>query len=246
MNPSVPQAVIDQAYEDDEASAAAEYGAEFRKDIESFVQKEAVENCIVPNRIELPPVSSISYSAFVDPSGGSQDSLTLAISHREGDRAILDVVREIKPPFSPEAVVREYAGLLTQYRITRVHGDRYAGEWPREQFRSKYGIDYRCSEFTKSELYGEMLPLLNSGRVELLDNSRLIAQICNLERRTGRSGKDSIDHAPNAHDDLANAAAGALVLAGTRKKLVRTITGPYRTATPGAMTHCVIHNKTED
>jgi len=33
--------------------------------------------------------------------------------------------------------------------------------------------------------------------------------ICGLERRTGRSGKDSIDHAPNGHDDLANAVAGA-------------------------------------
>jgi hypothetical protein len=37
----------------------------------------------------------------------------------------------------------------------------------------------------------------------------LVAQISGLERRTGRSGKDSIDHAPNGHDDLANAVAGA-------------------------------------
>jgi len=36
-----------------------------------------------------------------------------------------------------------------------------------------------------------------------------VAQICGMERRTGRSGKDSIDHAPNGHDDLANAVAGA-------------------------------------
>jgi hypothetical protein len=43
-----------------------------------------------------------------------------------------------------------------------------------------------------------------------------VAQICGLERRTGRSGKDSIDHAPNGHDDLANAVAGAA--AATRPK----------------------------
>jgi hypothetical protein len=34
-----------------------------------------------------------------------------------------------------------------------------------------------------------------------------------LERRTARGGKDSIDHSPGQHDDVANAVAGALVLA---------------------------------
>jgi hypothetical protein len=39
-----------------------------------------------------------------------------------------------------------------------------------------------------------------------------------LERRTARGGRDSIDHAPGAHDDLANAVAGALTL---RRRRVR-------------------------
>jgi hypothetical protein len=30
------------------------------------------------------------------------------------------------------------------------------------------------------------------------------------ERRTARGGRDSIDHAPNAHDDLANSVAGVV------------------------------------
>jgi hypothetical protein len=62
------------------------------------------------------------------------------------------------------------------------------------------------------------LPLLNSGRCELLDNARLISQLCGLERRVARGGKDSIDHAPSralnsseGRDDVSNAAAGALV-----------------------------------
>jgi hypothetical protein len=245
MNPSVPQAVIDQAYADDEASAAAEYGAEFRRDIESFVLREAVDACIIPNRIELPPVSSINYHAFCDPSGGSQDSFTLAISHADKDHTILDLVREIKPPFSPEAVVRDYANLLSQYRVSRISGDRYAGEFPRELFR-RHGIEYRSAEQTKSELYGELLPLLNSNRAELLDNPRLISQLCNLERRTARSGKDSIDHSPNAHDDLINAAAGALVLAGTRKKLARPVFSSLQTPFPGLMTHFYVHTIKED
>jgi hypothetical protein len=44
----------------------------------------------------------------------------------------------------------------------------------------------------------------------LLDHPRAIAQLCSLERRTARGGRDSIDHAPGAHDDLANAVAGVV------------------------------------
>ncbi len=70
-----------------------------------------------------------------------------------------------------------------------------------------------CADKTKSEFYGELLPLLNSGRVALLDNQRLVAQLCSLERRTTRVGRDSIDHPQGGHDDLINAGAGAMVLA---------------------------------
>ena len=58
-----------------------------------------------------------------------------------------------------------------------------------------------------------MLPLLNGRRVELLDDDRVVNQICGLERRTARGGRDSVDHAPGAHDDLANAVLGAAWLA---------------------------------
>jgi hypothetical protein len=153
-----------------------------------------------------------------DPSGGSADSFTLAIAHREGDRGVLDCVREVRPPFSPEAVVTDFAITLKAYGIKKVQGDRYGGQFPQELFR-KQGITYDLSERTKSQIYQEALPLLNSGRVELLDNQRLISQLCGLERRTARGGKDSIDHGPGGHDDIANAACGALVLvtAGTSK-----------------------------
>jgi hypothetical protein len=153
-------------------------------------------------------------NAFVDPSGGSSDSMTLAIAHRDewSDRAALDAVREIKPKFSPDAVVEEFSALLKSYGVTQVYGDRYGGEWPRERFRY-HGIAYRPADKTKSEIYLALLPMLNSRTAELLDVRRLEDQLVGLERRTSRGGRDSIDHAPNGHDDVANAAAGALVLA---------------------------------
>ena len=217
LNPSLPQTIIDRALERDPASAAAEYLANFRTDIESFVSREAVEACVEQGVFERPSLSRFSYTGFVDPSGGSADSFSLAISHREGDRAVLDCVRERAPPFSPEAVVADFAAVLRSYRCATVAGDKYAGGFPRELFR-KFGVTYRPSERSKSELYVELLPAINSRRVDLLDDRKTIAQLVGLERRTARSGRDSIDHAPGGHDDLINAVAGSLVLAATRRR----------------------------
>ena len=212
MNPSVPQSVIDDAMARDPASAAAEFMAEFRSDIESFIAIEAVRACIKVGVRERPPERQHRYVAFTDPSGGSSDAFTLAISHKDGATVILDLVREVKPPFSPEAVTEEFADTLKSYRVSKVGGDRYGGEWPREQFR-KHGINYDCSDRSKSELYVDLLPLVNSRGVDLLDSDRLVTQLVGLERRVARGGKDSVDHGPGAHDDIANAVAGAIVRA---------------------------------
>jgi hypothetical protein len=216
LNPSLAQRVIDRAYERDPVSAAAEYGATFRTDIEAFVSLEIVEGC-VGEHVELPPRDNTRYVAFADPSGGSADAFTLAIAHLSGERIVIDAIREMRPPFSPEAVIDDYAALLKSYRVRRVVGDRYAGEFPREQFR-KRGIEYRLSEKTKSDLFRDLLPLLNAQRIVLPKSERLTNQLVGLERRTTRGGRDSIDHAPNAHDDLANAVAGAADLIALARK----------------------------
>lgn len=90
--------------------------------------------------------------------------------------------------------------------------DRYAGQWPVARWKA-HGITCDPAALNRSELYLALLPLVNARRAELLDDERLVAPQMTLERRTSRGGRDSIDHAPGAHDDRANAVAGALVLA---------------------------------
>ncbi len=221
MNPNLPRRgeVILQAYESDASWASAEYGAEFRTDLEAFVSADVVEACTVPGRHELPRLADVSYKAFCDPSGGSSDSMTLTIAHREGDRVILDCVRERRAPFNPDDVTREFSETLKSFGLCRVRGDRYAGEWPKARFEA-HGISYEAEERPKSVLYGMLLPALNSGKVELLDLPKMAAQLVGLERRTSRGGKDSIDHAPGAHDDIANAVAGVVARLLLRGKLI--------------------------
>jgi hypothetical protein len=224
MNPTLAgDDLIETMYAEDPERAQAEFGGDFRTDIVAFITREAVEDVIAPGLLELPPASGVPYCGFVDPSGGSADSMTLGIAHIDPDgTAVLDALRETKPPFSPDAVVQDYAELLKTYGITRVVGDAYAGLWPRERF-AVHGIEYEVSARNKNTIYSDFLPALNGRRVRLLDIPRLTAQLCGLERRTARGGRDSIDHAPGGHDDAANAVAGALtgVLTDRRPSLIR-------------------------
>ena len=63
MNPTVPAHVVAHALAEDEAAARAEYLGEFRRDLEAFVAREALEACVVPGRLELPPVPGTRYVA---------------------------------------------------------------------------------------------------------------------------------------------------------------------------------------
>jgi hypothetical protein len=207
MNPSLPQSVINRAMERDATSASAEYLAQFRRDIETFVSIEAVRACVAWGVFERPPQSNLIYFAFVDCSGGGgTDSMALCIGHRNSSKGVIviDTVRERRPPFSPAEVCREFSQVLKSYRVHKLIGDKFGGGFPPEQFRA-FDILFEQSAKAKSDLYIDLLPLVNSQRVELLDNPRLISQLTSLERRTARSGKDSIDHPPGGHDDLINA-----------------------------------------
>ena len=212
LNPTLDADFVNAEYGRDRARASAEYGAEFRTDVESFLDLESIEAVVVPGRREVPPQQEFlaTYLGSCDPSGGKADSFTLSIAHRdERGIAVVDAVREVTAPFSPRDVVEEFASVCKRYQLEWITGDRYAGEWPREAFRES-GIDYEPSKLSKSDLYREFLAAVNSGQVELVDHPKTVAQLCALERRTTRGGRESIDHGPNGHDDCANAVAGVV------------------------------------
>jgi hypothetical protein len=106
-----------------------------------------------------------------------------------------------------EAVEADPASAAAEYMAQFRTDD--AGEWPREKFK-ELGIRYESAAKPKSDLYKDALAILNSNKADLLDSPRLIAQLCGLERRTARGGRDSVDHqpVPNFHDDVSNCWAG--------------------------------------
>ncbi len=101
MNPRLDESVIRQAYEEDPIAARTEWDAVFRSDLETLFRREVVESLIIQGRHEVPPMPNTQYHGFCDPSGRSADAMTLAVSHSEQDRAVLDCLRIRKPPFDP-------------------------------------------------------------------------------------------------------------------------------------------------
>jgi hypothetical protein len=74
----------------------------------------------------------------------------------------------------------------------------------------------------RSAIYLNALPLFTAGKVRLIDNRRLAAQLCGLERKT-TALREIVNHPPGGKDDASNAACLALGLVAhdRRPALVR-------------------------
>ena len=213
FNPTFDAKIIERQIASDPALYRAEYLSEWRDDLSTFISRDLLEAAVDVGVLVRPPITEARYFAFVDPSGGSHDSFTLGIAHRDMDGSIvLDLLYERHAPFNPSEVVAEIAALLKSYGCSHVVGDKYAAKWVVEAF-AKVGITYRHSDADRSAVYLDCLPLFTSGRARLIDNARLISQFAGLERRTFPTGRDRIDHGRAGRDDLCNACAGCLVLA---------------------------------
>ena len=232
MNPTLPQRVVDDAMARDPDAARAEYGAEFRSDLEAFVAREVIEAAVRPDPLELPFDRAHRYAAFVDPAGGGADEFALAIGHMERERVVVDVLRARHG--TPAEIVAEFAELLKGYSVTRAVADRYAGSWPSDEF-ARHGIQVSTADKAKSDLYVDVLAVFNSARIELPPDDRLVVQFVSLERRTARGGRDSIDHPRGGHDDRANAVAGLAAALQVRRARprVRSFDDPQ----PGTQVH---------
>jgi hypothetical protein len=220
MNPLLNQEAIAQDLIEDAEGSESEWLGRFRKSLSMHLNPEVVDDAVVPGRYELEFQPNTLYSAFVDVSGGTRDSMTLAICHKEhssdGESLVLDLVREVvpDPKFDPAAVAKDFCKELARYHISDITGDRYAAQWCVSAFENE-GVHYNPSVQSKSEIYLLVEPLFNTGRVQLLDHKKMVAQFKMLERKVRSGGKDLVDAPGNRPEDIANAVAGALVLANS-------------------------------
>ncbi len=128
LNPTLDQAEIDRDIADDPVKARSEWYAEWRDDINGWLDYELIDAARDRDVIVRPPVldKRFNYRSGVDPSGGAKDSFTLGIAHDEDDVAVLDCLVEIKPPFNPTSATERIAQTLKEYGLRETIGDRYA------------------------------------------------------------------------------------------------------------------------
>jgi len=214
LNPTLDQAMIDERMAEDPAVGRAEWHAEWRDDLATYLQRELIEDAVDTGVVVRPPIPGVKYHAFTDPSGGVSDSFALGIAHAEGEKVLLDCLVEVPSPFNPTIATGTIASTIKSYGLSHVIGDRYAASWTIDAF-AKNGVRYTHSQKDRSEIYSNAMPLFTSGRARLL-NLKVVLQLAGLERRAVSGGRDRIDHPKGAHDDLAHAAAGALVLAASQ------------------------------
>jgi hypothetical protein len=225
FNPTLDQAVIDAAIASDPEAAQAEWLGAWRKDLQTFLPDDLIDAAIDRARpLELAPQDDIAFKCFVDASGGAHDSFTLAISHKRDDgRVIVDVIRGKRAPFDPASVAREFSLLAREYHCGTVTGDCYSAGWVKGAFEAN-GVEYKQSPLTRSELYLEGLPLFSRGMVSIPDHSQTLREMRLLQRRTAKSGRDSVDHGAGGTDDFVNSLFGSLYLV-TKKPRLEALVG---------------------
>jgi len=209
LNPTFSESIFSRLFKRNRAHMATEMEAEFRSDVESFMP----ESLLIPVMTLSPalPLPGRAYFAFIDPSGGRVDSMTLAIAHAEEGMIQVDRLEEFIAPFSPDDAVSRFSEVMKSYGIKRATSDRFGGEWVAENFRLR-GIVVDPSPLTASDLYQEFAVLVQGVKCRLIGNDKLHLQLRSLVRSTRSGGRDLVSHPVGGHDDLANAVAGACVM----------------------------------
>ena len=215
MNPTLSADYLQRMEQDDPEAYKSEVLGEFRSGLSTFLDSESIQACVATGVRERTRIEGVQYVCFIDPSGGRHDSFVAAVAHDNNGRAVLDAIRIFQSPFNPTSVIAEICQFLKSWGVFTATGDDYAAENVAAQFQL-HGVQYQASTRNRSEIYLELLPLINSERVVLLDHADLLRELRGLERKRGTSGRDKVDHSSRAgsRDDIANACSGALVEAG--------------------------------
>jgi len=212
FNPSYSSAKLERLKRRKPFVYETEHLAEFKKS-QGMFDPLIIDGLVNHNReLELPPREGIDYWAFTDTAGGSgKDSYALSIGHVEDGRVIIDLVRSQPPPFDPDAQTKTYCELLRRYRVNRIQGDRFSGDWCARSHQ-RHGVYYEKCERPKNEIYLECESPVNCGLVELPPMDSLVHQL-KLLVRTPRSGtKDKVDTAGGQPEDEANVCCGVIWL----------------------------------
>jgi hypothetical protein len=213
-NPTLKPELLAAERERDPERYEREINAEFVDSAASLLPSDALDLCVVKGRWEVPPKPGVEYVAGLDVAFRS-DWFGFAVSHSEGERVILDVVRSWKPApkkaiqFVP--VMEEIVTICKHYGCMRAFSDQIANEVIK-QYLAAAGI--MLEQVTTlgrraAGIYATLRAKVLAGQVELLDVPELVSQLRRLEIVRSSGGQERCE-ASSGHDDVAIASALAI------------------------------------
>jgi hypothetical protein len=213
---------IAEAYRLDPISARSEYGAQWRDARSNFLDRAQILDLVEPIACRAPEPHAV-YVAAVDMSSGlGADSATCAVSHYDPARnqTLLNGVIEVPPPFNAANAIEQIAKFLMPYQVHTVYGDRiglyYTGDFGAKGLIYSAG-DTEWSVPRKADNYLALLPLISSRSISLINNERMIDQLCSLSRRPMPGGYERIEASPGFHDDISDSVALSLTICHQRQ-----------------------------
>ena len=212
MNPTLKKATVQKAYDRDPVVASSEFGASFRESIGGYVNSTTLKKVTVKDRKELHYNSFSKYIAAADLSAGvseNSDDASAVIGYVKKsligapDKLIICKYLHYNAPFNPDYVIKKMSELLREFKIKRIHADNYASQF-QSRLWGKNRIKHIPIKRNKTEIYADLLGMISSGSIELLDDPELLTQAMNLQRKTVGGGREIIDHISGADDALIN------------------------------------------
>ena len=155
------------------------------------------------------------YVAAMDPAF-RHDSFAFSIFHTDTEgNVIQDVLKTWTPDsrrgerLDPASIIAEIAHLTHEWNISVVYSDQYQLE-SLQQLALQHNFAIMGNDFTgksKAKMYGSLLNLMRTGKVQLLDLPVIHSQLSQLQKKMNALGNVQIAAPQGRHDDVASVIA---------------------------------------
>jgi hypothetical protein len=210
-NPTLDPVRLAEEQRRDPDRYAREIEAEWLDAASALLPSDALDASIAKGRFENPPKPGVRYVAGID-AGFRSDAFGFSLSHAEGERVVVDLVRSWQPkpkkPVNFVATMDAITEICKFYSCRQAFSDQVCNEVIRQRLKQEGIAVEQVSTLGRraSGIYQTLRAKCLAGQLEILDNAELIGQLRRLEIvRSGGGGERC--EASSGHDDVAIAAA---------------------------------------
>jgi len=217
VNPEIPQKFLNKEKARNVNNWKREFQAEFSEKLEAFFSFELMQKPFILGG-DLPYKSEYKYSLGLDQSGLSgRDRFALAISHKEGDIAIVDIVRSWETK-DLDTILNDIEILAKTYHLNEASIDKFSKGYVEHNFKT-IGLEIKIRP-SLSIVFVKLKSKMIQDKLQLPDRPDLKAGLKNTIAVYGRSNQLTIYHerGPEGHADEIDACAGSVFELTEEKK----------------------------